>query len=128
MPASSIICVKGSKCFCTPKRAEHCGNARPHATRPPYAVAKLRRPKGACYCDHDDEECYKRGHWQPTQMMFERGGDWYIMSGGKEHRLLDLAPELEREALRDPVYVAARRRTYPATTDFDWPDNALDSF
>jgi hypothetical protein len=40
----------------------------------------------------------------------EPDGDWYIRDGsGSEHRLLDLAPVLERQALKDPEHVAARK-------------------
>jgi hypothetical protein len=31
--------------------------------RLPYEEAVTRRPHGACYCNHDDRECYRRGHW-----------------------------------------------------------------
>lgn len=81
--------------------------------------------------------------------MFERGGDWYVRNGnGSEHRLLDIAPTLERAALRDPVHMAARRAaagrcqcgndqpdpmSWPCSAgcgwqEDEWPDNALDSF
>lgn len=42
---------------------------------------------------------------------FERDGDWYIRNGdGTTYRLLDLAPNLEREALMDADHIAARKR------------------
>lgn len=63
--------------------------------------------------------------------MFKRGNDWYLINGkGQEIRLLDHAPNLERQALRDPAHVAARERIAvrdPRTED-EWPDNALDQF
>jgi hypothetical protein len=31
--------------------------------RLPYDEAVKRRPSGACYCNYDDRECYRRGHW-----------------------------------------------------------------
>lgn len=32
---------------------------------PPYTVAILYRPYGACPCDLDDRACYMAGHWKP---------------------------------------------------------------
>lgn len=47
----------------------------------------------------------------------EPGGDWYIKNGdGTEHRLIDLAPNLEREALTDEKYIASRTNQSPAAT------------
>lgn len=43
--------------------------------------------------------------------LFERDLDWYIRNGdGTPHRLLDVAPTLERDALKDSDHMAARRR------------------
>lgn len=45
----------------------------------------------------------------PSMFQREPGGDWYVRDGdGAEHRLLDIAPTLERDALKDPAHVAAR--------------------
>jgi hypothetical protein len=31
-----------------------------------YEEAVKHRPRGACYCDYDDRECYRRGHWNAS--------------------------------------------------------------
>lgn len=47
--------------------------------------------------------------WKPSP-LFERDGEWYIRNGdGTTHKLLAIAPNLEREALKDADYIAARR-------------------
>jgi hypothetical protein len=39
-----------------------------------YAKAVKRRPPGTCYCDYDDQECYRRGHWNtmPLRQVKDR--------------------------------------------------------
>lgn len=47
----------------TPATNVHGVPVKPPRTDPSYAEALKRRPKGACYCDLDDEACYNQGHW-----------------------------------------------------------------
>lgn len=43
--------------------------------------------------------------------LFRRNGEWWAFNGdGRPFRLLDAAPTLEREALKDPEHVAGRQR------------------
>lgn len=43
--------------------------------------------------------------------VFQRDLDWHIRNGdGTTHRLLDVAPTLERDALKDADHIAARKR------------------
>lgn len=41
--------------------------------RLPYKEAVKRRPRGACYCDHDDKTCYALGHWSAVPPRAPRG-------------------------------------------------------
>lgn len=38
-------------------------------TRPPYHEALKTRPRGSCYCDHDDQTCYEAGHWNAGECL-----------------------------------------------------------
>lgn len=42
--------------------------------------------------------------------LFERSGEWWVRNGdGSNHRLLDIAPTLERDALKDEYHMRQRR-------------------
>lgn len=112
--------------------------------RAAYEEAKKSRPKGDCYCDHDDFDCWRRGHWaagsDPTNPPNpkKRYGDLkpnlaLIPGSASVHMALGLEDGAEKygpfnwrdDPVEAMVYIAACKRHIDAWMDGE--DFARDS-
>lgn len=83
-------------------------------TRAPYEIAKWFRPKGVCYCDLTDEECYNKGHWRMIHLKVEISIDDEFSNTSEVVVLYDLPADGLSRTLRISSVVERLMQQFPA--------------